>query len=228
MTSAISITAPRPTSRPPITTRTFDLRQLDAVDLVAVYWMGPAIAHVFLSFGFADGNHLAVSIEARKERDEGYSTLKGFFRQYELQYVAADERDVIRLRTNYRRDPPEEVHVYRLRGTGAQARGLFLEYLAQMNRLKAQPEFYNSLVTNCTSAVWLNARVNPGHVPYSWQVLASGFVPEYLYDEGKLDTTLPFPELQRRSIVNERARAADQAADFSRRIRASAPITVKP
>lgn len=208
--------------------RTFDLRQLDAVDLVAVYWMGPAIAHVFLSFGFADGNHLAVSIEARKERTEGYSTLKGFFRQYELQYVAADERDVIRLRTNYRRDPPEEVHVYRLQGAKENMRGLFLEYLAEMNRLKARPEFYNSLTTNCTSTIWLNSRVNPGHLPYSWKILASGFVPEYLYDEERLDTTLPFPDLQRRSIVNARARAADQAADFSRRIRASAATAVNP
>jgi hypothetical protein len=199
--------------------RTFDLRQLDAVDLVAVYWMGPAIAHVFVSFGFADGRHLAVSIEARKEREEGYSTLKGFFRQYELQYVAADERDLIRLRTNYRRDPPEQVHVYPLQGAREDARRLFLAYVHEMNRLKAQPEFYNSLTTNCTSTIWLNARVNPGHVPYSWKILASGFVPEYLYEQGKLDTTLPFVELQRRSLVNERAQAADQAPDFSRRIR---------
>jgi hypothetical protein len=208
--------------------RTFDLRQLDAVDLVAVYWMGPAIAHVFLSFGSSDGSHLAVSIEARKERGEGYSTLKGFFRQYELQYVAADERDVIRLRTNYRRDPPEEVHVYRLQGSGAQARGLFLEYVAQMNRLKARPEFYNSLTTNCTSTIWLNSRVNPGHLPYSWKILASGFVPEYLYDEGRLDTSVPFEELQRRSIVNARAQAADKAPDFSQRIRALPRTATQP
>ncbi len=167
------------------------------------------------------------SKRARSAR-EGYSTLKGFFRQYELQYVAADERDVIRLRTNYRRDPPEEVHVYRLQGAGENARRLFLEYVAEMNRLKARPEFYNSLTTNCTSTIWLNSRVNPGHVPYSWKILASGFVPEYLYDEGRLDTTIPFAELQRRSIVNERAQAADKAADFSRRIRASAATSVNP
>ena len=86
------------------------------MDLVAVYWMGPAIAHIFVSFDFAGGDHLAVSIETRKEKGEGYSTLKGFFRQYELYYVVADERDVIRLRTNYRHDPPEDVYVYRVQG----------------------------------------------------------------------------------------------------------------
>jgi hypothetical protein len=202
--------------------RTFDLRQLDGVDLIAVYWMGPAIAHVFVSFGFADGHHLAVSIEARKERGEGYSTVKGFFRQYELQYVAADERDVIRLRTNYRHDPPEEVHVYALKVDRDNLRRVFLEYLHEMNRLKAQPEFYNTLTTNCTSNIWLHSRVIPGHLPYSWQILASGFVPEYLYQAGKLDTTIPFEELQRRSIVNERATAADQRDDFSQRIRSAA------
>jgi hypothetical protein len=199
--------------------RTFDLRELDAVDLVAVYWMGPAIAHVFLSFGFRDGAHLAVSIEARKERGEGYSTVQGFFRQYELIYVVADERDVIRLRTNYRHDPPEEVHVYRLHGSRDEARRLFLDYLHEINALAQRPEFYNSLTTNCTTNIWLHARVNPGHLPFSWKILASGYVPEYLYEAGKLDTGLPFDELQRRSVVNARAQAADQAADFSRRIR---------
>jgi Domain of unknown function (DUF4105) len=86
----------------------FELSKLVGVDLVAVYWMGPAIAHTFVSFAFADGEHLAISIETRKEKGEGYSTIKGFFRQYELFYVVADERDVLRLRTNYRHDPPED------------------------------------------------------------------------------------------------------------------------
>ena len=95
----------------------FDLSKLEGVDIVAVYWMGPAIAHTFVSFAFAGGDHLAISIETRKEKGEGYSTIKGFFRQYELYYVVADERDVIRLRTNYRRDPPEDVYVYRTKGT---------------------------------------------------------------------------------------------------------------
>ena len=198
--------------------RSFDLRRLDAVDLVAVYWMGPAIAHVFLSFGFGN-DHLAVSIEARKERGEGYSTVQGFFRRFELMYVVADERDVIGLRANHRHDPPEEVHVYRLFGAPENLRPLFLEYMRQVNALAQRPEFYNTLTTNCTSNIWLHASVLPGHLAYSWKVLASGYLPEYLYDAGKLDTRVPFAELERRSIVNERAHAADKAEDFSRLIR---------
>jgi hypothetical protein len=200
--------------------KTFDLRQLDSVDLVAVYWMGPAIAHVFLSFGFAGENHLAISIEARKVRGEGYSSLKGFFRQYELYYVVADERDVIRVRTNYRRDPPEDVYLYRMRGPAENGRRLFLEYMQKINALKERPEFYNSLTTNCTSNIWLHSRVNPGHLPYSWRILLSGYVPEYLYDAGKLDANLPFAELQRRGHINALAQAADKAEDFSQKIRA--------
>jgi hypothetical protein len=200
--------------------RTFDLSRLDSVDLVAVYWMGPAIAHVFLSFGFADGHHVAISIEARKEQGEGYSSVQGFFRQYELYYVVADERDVIRLRTNYRRAPPEDVYLYRLQAPIENGRRLFLEYLHKINALKEHPEFYNSLTTNCTSNIWLHSRVNPGHVPYSWKILLSGYVPEFLYENGKLDTSVPFEELRRRAHVNERAQAADRAEDFSQRIRA--------
>ncbi len=197
----------------------FDLRRLEGVDLVAVYWMGPAIAHILLSFAFAGGDYLAVSIETRKEKGEGYSTLKGFFRQYELVYVVADERDVIRVRTNYRRDPPEEVFVYRLQGPIENARHLFMSYMNRINSLKATPEFYNTLTTNCTTNIWLHSRTNPGHPPLSWKILVSGYVPQYLYESGRLDTSVPFAELERRAHVNVRAQAADGAADFSRRIR---------
>ena len=218
--------------------KTFDLSRLASVDLIASYWAGPAIAHIFLSFGFADGtearaarhgcrdcgfgpnDYLAISIERRDERGEGYSAVRGLFKQYELMYVVADERDVIRLRTNVRRDPPEEVYLYRLRGTTDNARRVLLEYLREINRLREHPEFYNTLTTNCTGNIWLHARVNPGHVPYSWKILASGYVPEYLYEQGRLDTRLPFAELQRRAHINALARAADDAPDFSRRIRA--------
>ena len=120
--------------------KSFDIRALEGVDLVAVYWMGPAIAHTFLSFSFAGGDHLAVSIETRKEKQEGYSTLKGFFRQYEIYYVVADERDVIRLRTNYRHDPPEDVYVYRVQGALENGRRVFLEYMKQINSLATQPQ----------------------------------------------------------------------------------------
>jgi len=198
----------------------FDLSKLEGVDVVAVYWMGPDIAHVFLSFDFTGGDHLAISIEARKEKGEGYSTLKGFFRQYELYYVVADERDVIRLRTNYRHDPPEDVYVYRAHhGTIENGRRLFLSYMDRINALKARPEFYNTLTTNCTTNIWLNTRVNPDHLPFSWKILLSGHIPEYLYETGCLDTSIPFPELEKRVHINTRAHAADAAADFSRRIR---------
>jgi hypothetical protein len=199
--------------------RQFDLRELEGVDLIAVYWMGPAIAHTMVSFAFAGGNHLAISIETRKEKGEGYSTLKGFFRHYELVYVVADERDVIRLRTNYRRDPPEQVYVYRVQGPIENARQLFMSYMNRINSLHARPEFYNTLTTNCTTNIWLHTRTNPGHLPLSWKILASGYVPQYLYEAGRLDTSLPFAELERRAHVNARAQAADGAVDFSRIIR---------
>jgi hypothetical protein len=204
--------------------KTLDLSRLEGVDLVASYWMGPAVAHIFLSFAFAGGDHLAVSIETRKEKGEGYSTVNGFFRQYELYYVVADERDVIGLRTNYRQDPPEQVYVYRIKGAGDGARRVFLDYIKSLNALKTQPEFYNSLTTNCTTTIWMHGLVNPGHVPFSWKILASGYVPEYLYENGRLNTEdLPFAELQRRAMVNTRAKQAGAAADFSSRIRLDSP-----
>ena len=204
--------------------KTFDLNKLDSVDLGSIYWMGPDIAHIMLSFGFAGEDFLAISIEARKEKGEGYSTIDGFFRHYELFYVVGDERDVLGVRALYRNDPPEDVYLYRVQGPPEAARRLFLEYLRQINSLRERPEFYNTLTTNCTSTIWMNARVNPRHVPLSWKILVSGHVPEYLYEQGRLDTSLPFEELRRLGHINERARQAGPTApDFSQRIREGLP-----
>jgi uncharacterized protein DUF4105 len=205
-------------------TRTYDLSQLDSVDLVGSYWMGDAIAHMMLSFGFGGKDFLAISIETRKERSESYSTIAGFFREYELYYVVADERDLIGLRTNYRKDPPEDVYVFRTNAPPANARRLFMSYVDKINSLKEHPEFYNTLTTNCTTNIWMHTKVNQESVPFEWRILLSGYVPELVYDHGRLDTTLPFAELKKKSRVNDAAHAAGIAApDFSQRIRAGVP-----
>jgi hypothetical protein len=203
--------------------KTYDLNELEGVDLVACYWMGPAIAHIFVSFDFGEQGQVAMSVETRKEKGEGYSTIAGFFKQYELIYVVADERDVLRLRTNYRKDPPEDVYVYRVDAHLHNIRRFFLDYVKTINDLKEQPEWYNTGTTNCTTVVLVHTRVNPGAPPLSWKVLLSGYVPEYGYELGFIDRSLPFPELRRISRVNERARAADDAPDFSQRIRVGLP-----
>jgi hypothetical protein len=203
--------------------RDLDLSKLRALDLFLIYWGSPLIAHTIMSWEFGDGQHLAISIETRKKRGQSYSAVRGFFRQYELIYVVADERDVIRLRTNYRRDPPEDVYIYRAQGPPENARLVFLDYVRSINELAQRPAFYNTLTSNCTNVIYTHASVNPGHVPFSWKILLSGYAPEYIYDRGRLDRSLPFEELRRRSLVNAAAQAADQAPDFSRRIRAALP-----
>jgi type II secretory pathway pseudopilin PulG len=208
--------------------KTYDLRELDSFDLISVYWAGDAIAHIMVSFGFAGRDYLAVSIETRKEVGESYDTIRGFFRQYELTYIVADERDLIRLRTNYRKDPPEQVYVYRAVAPKENGRRLFLDYLREVNQLREKPEFYNTLTTNCTTNVLRHTRVNPGDHAYSWKILLSGYAAEYAYERGRLDTSLPFAELKRRSLVNAAAQAADQASDFSQRIRADLPRPPAP
>lgn len=203
--------------------KTFDLRRLDSADLMSSYWAGEAIAHLFGSFGFGGQEYVAISAEIRKERMEDYSTLKGFFKQYELFYVVADERDVIRLRTTYRQ-PPEDVYLYRTRVPPAQARRLFLDYVRDINRLVEQPAFYNTLTTNCTTAILFHARASGGIARYNWKILFSGYAPAYAYELGRLDTRLPFAELKRLSHINARAHAAGDAPDFSQRIRAGLPM----
>lgn len=207
-------------------TRAYDLRRLDSMDLVASYWMGDAVAHVMLSFGFVGQDFVAFSIETRRERTEGYSTVAGFFKQYELFYVVADERDLIRLRTSYRQDPPEDVYLYRTDARPEEIRPVFLDYLREINALAESPRWYNTLTTNCTTAIVTHLRVNPGAAPMSWKVLLSGYAPEYAWERGALDTRMSFEELRRRSCVNDAARAAEMDPAFSRRIREGLPVPV--
>ena len=199
--------------------KNFDISKLQGVDLFVFYWMGPAIAHTILSFDFGEQGHLAVSIETRKQLGEKYSTIKGFLRQYELIYVVADERDVIRLRTNFRNSPAEEAYLYRITGSQESGQRLFLSYLATINALRDQPKFYNTLLNNCTVAIWLQSLVNKDHLPFSWKILLSGYLPEYLYESNRLETQMPFVELQRQANINHLAKMADRSADFSRQIR---------
>ena len=203
-------------------TRTYDLRKLDSGDIIAVYWAGKAIAHVMVSFGFQGKDYLAVSIETRKEKGESYSTLAGFFRQYEIYYVVADERDVIRVRTTYRQ-PQEDVYVYRTSAPLKNIRRIFLDYIKTINELHERPAYYNTLTTNCTTSVLFHTRMNPESPPLSWKVLLSGYVPDYLYELGRLDNTKPFVELERISRVNQRSHAAGADAAFSQRIREGLP-----
>jgi hypothetical protein len=199
-------------------TRSYDLDTLMGLDLIMSYWAGESIAHAIVSFGFADGQRLAFSIEIRKEKTETYSALAGFFRAYELAFIAADERDVVGVRTNVR---DEDVRIYRLRMPPPQARALLLEYVAEANDLARTPRFYNSLTTNCTTQIFRMVRaVRPG-LPLDYRILLAGYVPDYVYDLGGLDTRVSFQALRDRSHIRGKAESIDP--DFSRKIRESVP-----
>jgi hypothetical protein len=202
-------------------TRTYDLSKLRGGDLFLSYWGSPSIAHTILSWDFEDALPLAISIETRKDKSQQYSAIAGFFKQYELVYVAADERDLIRLRTNHR---DEEVYLYRLTATPERARAILLDYLKTMNELAERPVFYNAFTQNCTTTIRMHSRhVNPGAQPFDWRLLANGYVDQLLYERGNLDRSLSFPELRARSLIVAKAKAADQDPEFSRRIREGLP-----
>lgn len=203
--------------------RTFDLKKLRSVDLIAVYWMGEAIAHIMMSFGFDGKDYVVFSIETRKTQGEGYSTIKGFFKQYELIYIAGDERDLIRVRTDFR-SPQEDVYLYRTRIPKEKARRLFIEYVRQINRMKRTPEWYNTLTTNCTTNIVRHVRAFGGRARYSWKILLSGYTPQYAYELGGLETTIPFKELKRLSYINPIAHSVGDDPEFSSKIRVSIPV----
>jgi hypothetical protein len=200
--------------------KTFNLDQLRTVDLYLVTWGSPHIAHTMVSFGFITGDYVCFSIETRMEKGEGYSAIKGLFRQFELTYIIADERDLIRLRTNYRKD--EEVYLYRLQMTPEQGRQLFFDYLRRVNELREHAEWYNALTDNCTTAI-RTQRAAADRAPWNWRMLLNGHLDELLYERGTIVTNLQFTELKQLSRINPQARAADKAVDFSQQIRKGLP-----
>jgi len=202
--------------------RTYDLSRLTSFDLFLSDWGLNTIVHTLVSFGFADGRYLCISIETRKEVGEAYSTIKGFFRQYELIYVVADERDLIRLRTNYRTG--ETVYLYRLKPASPEVlKQIFLDYIRYINGLKQKPEWYNALTGNCTTEIRGHTRPYARRVNWDWRILANGYVDELIYEKGAMDTSLPFEEIKQRSIINAKAKAADRDPDFSGLIRQGLP-----
>jgi len=201
--------------------RSYDLSQLQNVDLILSYWSGEAIAHLIVSFGFADGRRLDFSIETRKERGEEYSTIAGFFKQYELVIIAADERDIVRVRSNVR---GEDVRIYRLRMPPEYARRLLQEYVDDVNELSRQPRWYNTATGNCTTLVFgMVHTLRPG-LPLDYRILLSGYLPNYAYDIGATDTSIPFEKLRALSRIHDKAREADGDPDYSRLIRVGIPV----
>jgi Domain of unknown function (DUF4105) len=204
--------------------REVSLSHLTSVDFFVSYWKVGPVGHTFLSFVFDNAPPVSISIETRPEVGESFAPIASLFKQFELIYVVGDERDIVRVRTNYR---DEEVYLYRIKTSPENARRLFLIYLERINKLADRPEFYNLLSNSCTVNIvrYANAAGRVGRSDFRHYL--NGFIDGYLYNTGRVDTTLPFEELRRHSRINEAAQAPDKAIDFSRRIRASLP-TVQP
>jgi len=196
------------------------LSHLTGLDFYVSYFMPGPVGHTFLSFIFDNAPPLSISIETRPEVGESFAPVASLFKQFELIYVVGDERDLVGVRANYRH---EAVYLYHLNTSPDDARRLLLVYLARINELADRPEFYHLLTNSCTINIvrYANAAGRVGRLDV--RHLLNGLIDGYLYYSGRIDTTLPFEELRRRSLINEAAQAADNAPDFSQRIRASLP-----
>lgn len=201
-------------------TRTVRISQITGIDLAINYWGSPWIAHPIVSFQFVGAPPLCFSIEIRKKVGQSYSTIGGLYRQFELIYIAADERDVIRLRTNYRN---EDVYLYRTTISPARARERFLEYIHSLNALRNKARWYNAITTNCTTSI-RTQHPPKERVPWDWRILLNGKGDELMYERHAIVTGgLPFAELKARSLIDTRARAANDSPDFSQLIREGLP-----
>jgi hypothetical protein len=207
-------------------TRTVRVSQITGVDLAINYWGSPWMAHPIASFQFADAPPICFSIETRKQVGQSYSAIGGLYRQFALIYVVADERDVIRVRTNYRHG--EDIYLYRTTMTAAQARERFYEYVRSLNEIREHPRWYNAITTNCTTSI-RDQHPTAEQIPWDWRLLLNGKGDELMFERHTIVTAgLPFAELKARSLINPRAKAADAASNFSELIRVGLPEFQEP
>jgi len=200
--------------------RSYDLQRLDSVDMILSYWSYRAIAHVLISFGFEEGKHVVFSVEIRRKKGEGFSEIGGFFKEFELSIIAADERDVIRVRTNIR---GEDDYLYQIRLPIPAMRSLFLAYVEQANGLAITPRFYNTISVNCTTLVYHMVKHIVGFLPWDYRLVLSGYLPTYVYRIGGLDTRYGLEELRAFACITQRAKESGRSDTFSADIRRGMP-----
>lgn len=199
-------------------TRTVDLTAITSLDVFLSVWDSPDIAHTLVSFGFADGQHVVFSSEIRKEAGEDFSSLGGFFKEFELVLIAAEERDIIRLRTDLR---GEQVSVYPITLGPEARRTLFLSFLDLGNDLARAPRWYNTLTANCTTVPYHLARQLSDRVVLDPRVILSGRLPGYLYDLGILRPDMPLPAILTRARLGTLGPSIPDGAEFARRLRSN-------
>lgn len=206
--------------------RCYDLKQLGSVDIFISRWGRPGIAHVLISFGFLDPDDglydvVTFSVEVRRQKHERFSEIGGFFKQYELAIIAADERDAVRLRSNVR---GERVSLYAVMLGAEDRRELLMALVQAANRLAREPRFYHTITANCTTLVFTMVQlIIERRLPLDHRLLLSGLLPGYIHDHGGLTPGYSLAELQCLGDITERARLAHDDADFTRRIRQGVP-----
>lgn len=206
--------------------RQIDLNKITGVNVITSYWMGPQIAHTLVSFDFSDQKPLVFSIEIRKEKGEEFSAIGGFFRKYELSLVASDEKDIVYTRSNIRH---EQVYLFPIKMPATERKALFIEYLDKADELRAEAKWYNTLTSNCTTLVFdMVQAINPQRLPKDYRLLASGYLPNYLYDLRALDQNYSMKEWYQMAHINTRTadfgqRSNQSSEAFSRLIRTGLP-----
>ena len=198
--------------------RDYDLDKLETVDMILSYWGNEAIAHTLVSFGFSDGQHVVFSVEIRKEIGEAYSTIGGFFKRYELAIIAADERDIVRVRTSVR-DPLEDVYLYPLVTTKEHREALFRGYIEKANALAGEAAWYNTLTANCTTVIYALVKEFRTDEKIDKRLILSGYLPEYMAEREGINWSKPYGNLRERAAISQKALAIKDGEDFSEVIR---------
>ena len=198
--------------------REFDLDQMDGLDVILSYWDSPKIAHAIVSFRFKDVEPVAFSVEIRKEVGESFSSLGGFFKTFELAFIAANESDIVALRTNHR-DPIEDVYLYPLNTNAAEREALFMGYVKRANDLAENAAWYHTLTANCTTVIFDLVRDFRKELKLDKRIIMSGLLPDLFAERGVIDRPQPYGDYRADAAITAKGQAATSAETYSQAIR---------
>lgn len=198
--------------------RRFDLDQLQGLDVILSYWGSPKIAHAIISFRFNDVDPIAFSVEIRKEKGEEFSSIAGFFKTFEQAFIAANESDVVALRTNHR-DPIEDVFLYPLTNPIPEVEALFMGYVNRGNALAQNAAWYHTITANCTTVIFDLVRSFRKDVKLDKRIILSGLLPDLFAERGVIDRPMPYGDYRANAAITSKGQAATSRETYSEAIR---------
>ncbi len=181
-----------------------DLNQVKSVDLVHIEPSDEDERHqLALSFGFKDDSFLAVKLIASGSSDADYSLAKALIGGHKLSFIIGSEAAVIGRHSHKKGD---KVYLYKVYENELFARDLLHALTTEVASLPNSLSNFSPFGRNGRNGLLHRVlETKQTDKPISVKSLMPSYGSQMAYDLHLIDTTKPFSEIQRRSLVDPSA-----------------------